>query len=104
MTIEEHFSIYDKTALKVTNDSLSVYRFLADNLTDKIKLKDLITVSKIALDSHLSAVFADLYSTAQPKQIQEHYKNMNLQHVIDAYLVGFEKDCVLYLKQINKFI
>lgn len=104
MTIEEHFSIYDKTALKVTNDSLFVYKFIADNVTDKNKLKDLINVSKIALDGNLSAVFADLYSSAQPKEIQEHYKDMDLQPVINSYLTGFEKDCVLYLKQINKYV
>jgi hypothetical protein len=104
MTIEEHFSIYDKTALKVTDDSLSVYKHIADRLSDKTKLKDLIDVSKIALDAHLSAVFADLFSKTQPQNIQAHYQNANLQPVIDAYLVGFEKDCVLYLKNINKYI
>lgn len=104
MTIQEHFEIYDKAALKVTNDSITVYKDLCDHISDKVKLKDLLVVSKTILETNLSAVFADLYSTAQPDHIKNHYHNKNLQPVIDVYILRFEKDCELYLKQIGKNI
>lgn len=103
ISIEEHFSAYDKVALRVTEDSTSVYKQIADRVTDKQKLKELIKVSKISLDTNLSAIFAELYSENQPQSVREHYKDLNLQGVIDAFVFGFEKECVIYLKQIDKY-
>jgi hypothetical protein len=104
MTIEDHFKIFQKEAAKKLNDSIEVYNDLADKMSDVSEIKRVQGVSIIVLNDDLKSVFADLYSKSQPKHIQDHYQNVNIESLIKPLTDIFQDETDAYLKSQSKFI
>lgn len=103
-SILKSFDVFNTEALTFVHDAYLEFLTFANNSSDNDKLSKMLVIVGKTLREDLQDVFKPLDSPGQPKEIKEHYKNVDFDKMINSYTDYFLKICFVYLKQTGKSI